>query len=75
MFLNIYYTYKNFRFSISPIIKNSQLCRYPGNFEPTLILRPPLYLALKSIITCKVTNLNALVKLGCHLPKMCFYLP
>ena len=69
----MYYAYTNFRFSIFSIIKNSSLCRYLGNVEPTLILRPTVYLALKGINYIKGTNLNLLVKSGCHLSKKNFF--
>ena len=54
-FLNIYYKYTIFQFSIPLLlIKNPlspSLTRYPGNFDPTLLLRPPIYLTPKSSCT------------------------
>ena len=46
-FNNIYYKYIIFRFSIPPSIKTTPLVIYPGNFQSTLLLRSPVYLALK----------------------------
>ena len=37
-FVNIYYKYTIFRFSMPPSIKTNPFITYPGNFQTTLLL-------------------------------------